>query len=251
MRHGESQLALEIPDPQGSPVAFLIDIEGIDGAGKGTQAVLLRDRLLAEGRTVALISFPRYRETLFGQAVGEYLNGEFGSLEAVHPFLVSLLFAGDRLESRSLLEDALVQNDVVLLDRYVPSNVAHQASKRDDDEREELIRRILRIEFDINRLPRPDLVLLLDLPVPVARQLVARKAARSYTNRAADIQEADGTYLQRVRDVYLRLADCEPTWRTVPCCHGDNLRTVEDISNELCAIIGQALGLADKSAAKE
>jgi dTMP kinase len=218
-------------------LSVLIDIEGIDGAGKGTQAARLRDRLTAAGRSVALISFPRYQETLYGKAVGEYLNGAYGSLDAVHPFLVSLLFAGDRLESKGLLAEALARHDVVLLDRYVPSNVAHQASKREGSEREELIGRILQIEFEINGLPRPDLVLLLDLPVSVAQQLVARKAARSYTDRAADIQEADGAYLQRVRDVYLRLAETEPNWRRVSCCDGEKLRSVEEINDDLWRII--------------
>lgn len=229
-------------------MAFLIDIEGIDGAGKGTQAARLRDRLVQSGRSVALISFPRYNDTLFGQAVGEFLNGRFGSLETVHPFLVSLLFAGDRLESRDFLQDALTRHEIVLLDRYVPSNVAHQASKRDGAERDELIRRILQIEFDINRLPRPDLVLLLDLPVAVAQQLIAKKAARSYTSRAADIQESDGAYLQRVRDVYLQLAENELNWQTIPGCNGSTLRTVEDIGDDLWRAVGQVFELARTAA---
>lgn len=225
-------------------MALLIDIEGIDGAGKGTQAALLRDRLVQSGRSTALISFPRYNDTLFGKAVGEFLNGQYGSLDAVHPFLVSLLFAGDRLESRGHLEGALARHDIVLLDRYVPSNVAHQASKRHGAERDELIRRILQIEFEINRLPRPDLVLLLDLPVEMAQQLIAKKAARSYTSRSADIQEADGAYLQRVRDVYVQLARHEPNWRTIPCCDGSSLRTVEQIGEDLWRAVEQVSQLA-------
>ncbi|RPI82323.1 MAG: thymidylate kinase, partial [Planctomycetaceae bacterium] len=124
--------------------ALLIDFEGIDGSGKGTQARRLCERLSAERIPCALISFPRYSETLFGRAVGEFLNGRFGALDQVHPFLVSLLFAGDRFESKGLLETALAQNEVVVLDRYVPSNIAHQASKRAGPERQELIDQILR-----------------------------------------------------------------------------------------------------------
>src|SRR5947209_2867214 len=90
--------------------------------------------------SAGLLSFPRYQATLFGRAVGDFLNGRFGSLEEVHPFLVSLLFAGDRFESKSVLLDAIETHDVVVLDRYVYSNVAHQASKCEGAERAELTR---------------------------------------------------------------------------------------------------------------
>ncbi|MBS0265971.1 MAG: thymidylate kinase [Planctomycetes bacterium] len=212
---------------------MLIDLEGIDGSGKGTQSQRLCERLRGAGYSTALVSFPRYSETLFGQAVGEFLNGQYGALEDVHPFLVSLLFAGDRFESRQYLLDQLARHQVVVLDRYVPSNVAHQASKLEGTERSNLISRILQIEFKIYDMPRPDWVLFLDLPVATAQQLIARKAARQYTDRAADIQEADGAYLERVRAVYEELAATEPQWRRIRCCQGAELRSVEAISEEI------------------
>src|SRR5436309_12852628 len=103
---------------------MLIAIEGIDGSGKGTQARRLIERLAASGRRAALLSFPRYGETLFGRAIGEFLNGRFGTLDQVHPFLASLLYAGDRFESRRLLAELLATHDVVVLDRYVASHLA-------------------------------------------------------------------------------------------------------------------------------
>jgi len=215
------------------PTALLVAFEGIDGSGKGTQARRLQEHLAAQGRKAALISFPRYEETLFGRAVGEFLNGRFGSLDEVDPFLVSLLYAGDRFESRGWLTDALAENDVVVLDRYVASNIAHQGAKRNGDARDELIDRIQKIEYGLYQLPRPNLVLLLDLPVAEAQKLIAVKSARSYTDRKADLQEADADYLQRVRDVYLSLADNHPDWYRIDSVRGDTLRTVEEIAGEI------------------
>jgi dTMP kinase len=211
----------------------LIDIEGIDGSGKGTQARALVGRLAKAGVSASLVSFPRYEATLMGRAVGEFLNGEFGALDEVHPFLVSLLFAGDRFESKPFLLEAMRTNEIVVLDRYVPSNVAHQSAKLDGASRTELTRRILEIEFGLFALPRPDLVVLLDLPVGVAQKLIGQKAARGYTAKKADLQEADAPYLERVREVYHDMARAEPHWRQVDCCEGKRLRSVDEIADEV------------------
>jgi dTMP kinase len=218
-------------------VGYLVAIEGIDGSGKGTQAKRLLERLKAEGRRATLLSFPRYDATFFGRAVGDFLNGAFGSLDQVHPFFSALLFAGDRFESRSLLADALAGNDVVVLDRYVASNVAHQAARLEGTARERLIAAIEYLEFELYQLPRPDLVVLLDLSVSQAQRLIANKPARSYTERSADIQEADADYLARVRDLYLDLARSEPNWSVIGCEQHGSLRPVGDIAEEFGSLV--------------
>ncbi len=211
----------------------LIAIEGIDGSGKGTQAARLRAALASRGLKVDLISFPRYSETFFGARIGDFLNGRFGSLADVHPFLAATLFAGDRMESRELLRQSLAANDVVVLDRYVASNIAHQAAKRDGAERRQLTQWILNLEFDVNQLPRPDVALLLDLPAATAQMLIARKNARSYTDRAADLQEADAAYLENVRRVYLDLASDAAGWRVIDVERQGRLRPIDEIAAEV------------------
>lgn len=214
-------------------MSVLIAIEGIDGSGKGTQAARLVDRWRAEGRRCQLLSFPRYRDTQFGQKIGDFLNGRFGQLDQVSPFLVSLLFAGDRFESKPLLTRALAENDVVVCDRYVASNIAHQAAKVDGAERDELIAWVRTLEFSLYELPQPHCTVFLDLPVDQATRLISLKAQRTYTDRAADLQEADAAYLQRVHDIYARLAADEPGWLRVDCLDGSELKTVDRIAGEL------------------
>jgi dTMP kinase len=223
-------------------MAFLIALEGIDGAGKGTQARRLLERLNAAGTKTELISFPRYNDTRFGRMIGEFLNGRFGSLDAVSPFLVSLLFAGDRFESRELIADALARNEVVLCDRYVASNIAHQGAKAKPTEREELRRWIETVEFELYGLPRPDLVLLLDLPADAAQQLIEKKSPRDYTDKKADLQEADGSYLAGVRDVYRELADDDDAWHIIHCIADGDLRTIDDIGDEVWNVVQHKVG---------
>lgn len=215
----------------------LIVIEGIDGSGKGTQASRLLENLRATGRRCELFSFPRYRETRFGAMIGQFLNGRFGQLNEVSPFLVSLLFAGDRLESKDLLQRALTVNDIVVCDRYVASNIAHQAAKLDGDDRRELIDWIQYVEYSLYGLPVSHRTIFLDLPVATATQLIALKAKRSYTDRAADLQEADTDYLQRVHDVYVELAAAERNWLRVDCLEQGELKSIDRISSEVWNLV--------------
>lgn len=219
---------------------MLIAIEGIDGSGKGTQARLLVDALRTSGRRVSLLSFPRYDATFFGRAVGRFLNGEFGSLAEVHPFLVSLLFAGDRFESRGLLEQELAEHDIVVLDRYVASNIAHQGAKLPPNQRTALVEAIEQLEFTIYGVPQPDVTILLDLPAQQAQQLIALKNQRSYTEKSHDLQEADADYLERVREVYLGLAQ-DSNWRQVSCFDEAAIRPVDDIQAEIFELVKQSL----------
>lgn len=212
---------------------MLIAIEGIDGSGKGTQAKRLTENLSRTGRRVALLSFPRYDDTFFGRAVGRFLNGEFGSLAQANPFLVSLLFAGDRFESRALLQRELEQNDVVVLDRYVASNIAHQGAKLPIEHRLELIRFVEELEFNVYNLPRADRNILLDLPVATAQTLIGEKHARSYTDKSHDLQEADANYLEAVRQMYLTLADQSSHWSTIVCESGGEMKPIEAIADEI------------------
>ena len=214
-------------------MGLLVAIEGIDGSGKGTQAARLCESLRAAGTKCELFSFPRYRDTQFGAKIGDFLNGRFGNLNEVSPFLVSLLFAGDRFESRRVLLQAIAENDVVLCDRYVASNIAHQAAKVDGAERRELIDWVRYVEHQLYELPHPDRTLFLDLPVQQATELIALKVRRSYTDRTADLLESDSAYLQKVHDVYVQLAADEAGWIRIDCLDGGQIKPVDQIAGEV------------------
>lgn len=226
-------------------MATLIAIEGIDGAGKGTQAARLVASLRDMGLKADSLQFPRYGATTFGSAIGDFLNGRFGSLHEVHPQLAAVLYAGDRFESRSLLLRMMEENDVVVLDRFVGSNLAHQSAKLDGEARIELIKWIETIEFEVFSLPRPQLNILIDMSSQMSRELVARKAVRDYTDQEADLQESDLPYLEKVRRCYLALAHSRLDWRTVHGLKDDgSLRTIDDVAAEILMIAQQSVGIA-------
>ena len=222
-------------------MAVIIAIEGIDGSGKGTQAARLHARCQAEGIKTSLIGFPRYDQTLFGKSIGDFLNGRFGELDEVNPFLASLLYAGDRFESRSHILNTIETSDVVIFDRYIPSNVAHQGAKLSGVERSEFIEWIEQIEYAIYKMPRLNLAILLDLPADYAQKLIAEKQARSYTEKVADLQEADQTYLANVREVYLQLAEENQHWQKIQCLQKETLRSIEEISDEILSYVSKLI----------
>ncbi|MFG0332181.1 MAG: thymidylate kinase [Maioricimonas sp. JB049] len=226
-------------------MALLVAIEGIDGSGKGTQAARLQQSLRDAGRTAALASFPRYDQTAFGRKIGDFLNGRFGRLDEVNPFLVSLLYAGDRFESKAALHDAIRNHEVVIIDRYVPSNIAHQGAKLGGSERDELIDWIEQVEYDIYALPRPDLVVLLDLPAASAQKLIAKKSARTYTDQAADLHEEDCGYLAGVRDLYCQLAARDTHWQKIDVERDGQLRPIDEIGTQLQNLVLSRLPAGD------
>ncbi len=219
-------------------MATLIAIEGIDGAGKGTQARQLVERLNGLGVKATGLQFPRYSETTFGGAIGDFLNGRFGSLDQVHPQLAAVLYAGDRFESRQVLQNAADQNDVVILDRFTGSNLAHQSAKLEGQERLELIKWIDHIEHVVFGLPRPHLNVLIDISPNWSRELVSRKGERDYTSEEADIQESNLPYLERVRACYLTIAAQRDDWQVVESLdEQQELRTIGDINQEILELI--------------
>jgi dTMP kinase len=214
---------------------LFVVIEGIDGSGKGTVTKEMERLLKEEGLVVTSVSFPRYTETLGGRLVGRYLNGDFGT--GTHPYLHSHLYSLDRLESKPFLEQLIKVNDVVLCDRYVPSNLCYAALQVEEGERDEVVQHFVDLEYGIMKLPVPDVMFFLDMPVKFAVQNIAAKAAREYTDNTADIHEADEKLLSRVRSFYAStLMDFHPKttrFEAIECERNEQMVPIAEIVEQV------------------
>jgi dTMP kinase len=193
----------------------LIAVEGIDGSGKRTQVELLNNALTARGYQTYLTGFPIY-DSWFGKMVGEFLNGEFGPLEEVDPHFTALLYAGDRFEAREQMLEGLAAGKIVLADRYIGSNMAHQTARAAADERADFLKWIEHLEYQIYGLPRESLVIYLRVPPVEAQRLIAQKSARSYTPATHDLLEGNLRHLEYAAEIYDDLSK-RANWVSVQC----------------------------------
>lgn len=215
----------------------LIVLEGIDGSGKHTQLEMLARAMRERGIPHATIDFPRY-DGFFGRLIAEYLNGKFGTLHAVDARFSALLFAGDRLENKKQLEALLDEGKLVLADRYIASNLAHQGARVSVSRQREFRKWLEQLEYDIFRLPREDLVIYLRLPATRAQELIHRKRARTYTRRRKDLQEASRKHLEKAAQIFEQLAR-QASWSTVNCMEPrkNRVRSPEEIHGDIMAIL--------------
>lgn len=219
----------------------LVAIEGIDGSGKRTQMDLLHGIIAAGegGQSVYSTAFPQY-DSWFGKMVGQFLNGDFGPLDTLDPHFTALLYAGDRFESKPRLESALQAGKIVLVDRYIGSNLAHQTARVAPEKRAEFRRWIEHLEYGIYELPREDLILYLRVPPREAQRLVAKKSARTYTTAKQDILEASLRHLEQAADMYDLLA-LEAPWVTIECFDAARgaMRSPKEIAQDVLAAVNK------------
>jgi dTMP kinase len=220
---------------------LLITIEGIDGSGKHTQAKLLEHSLVAMGHSVFFTGYPQY-DSWFGEMIGKFLNGDLGSLESVDPRFAALLYAGDRFESKVQLEEALNEGKLVLSDRYVGSNLAHQVARAPIGQRPELLRWIEHLEYSIYGMPRENLILYVRVPPAEAQKLVSQKSERSYTTAKQDLLESSIGHLEEAAEMYDMLSRSRP-WATIQCFDAlrGSMRLPEEISAEMLEAVQTVL----------
>ena len=150
----------------------LIVIEGSDGSGKTTQLQLLKKYIDEKKIKTQTVDFPQYYDSFYGKFIARYLRGEFGDLATVNPYLISFPYALDRLTAAKKIYSWLKSGKIVLLNRYTPSNLAHQSSRLEKKEREEYLKWSLEFEYKENKLPPEDLVIFLYVPYKYAQKLM-------------------------------------------------------------------------------
>ncbi|MCU0460858.1 MAG: dTMP kinase [Bacteroidales bacterium] len=199
----------------------LFVIEGIDGAGKSTQIRLLREYFSRRGYSCEYLHFPRTEEPFFGELIARFLRGEFGSINEVDPWLVAMLYAGDRKDAAGVIANWLKSGNMVLLDRYTFSNIAYQCAKLPDPEsQDELMNWILDLEFKHFAIPLPDLNIFLDVPFSFTQKKLQSSRAgedRTYLNGTLDIHEESLAFQKKVREIYLRVAESNDRLCIVNC----------------------------------
>ncbi len=181
-------------------------IEGLDGSGKSTQIKLLKNYLGENNIPFKYLHFPRTDRPVFGDLIARFLRGEMGNINDVNPYMVALLYAGDRNDAKDLIQQWLNEKYLVLVDRYVCSNIAFQCAKlAGHKEKENLRKWILNTEYDYYKIPSPDINIFLDVPFKFTTEQLSseRKGeSRNYLEGRKDIHEANLDFQKKVREVY-------------------------------------------------
>lgn len=226
---------------------MFIVLEGLDGAGKSTQIRMLRQLFADRGVESEYVHFPRFDSPVYGQLIARFLRGEFGGVQEVDPYLVALIFAGDRADAAPQIRQWLAEGKAVVLDRYVYSNVGFQCAKLPaGEERDRLADWIVNLEFGHNALPRPDLSLFLDVPFAFTERKLSEVREgddRDYLQGGQDIHEASLQLQQDVRSVYLASAAKDPSLRVVDCSDASGaMESPEGIFAKIRAELTPTLG---------
>ena len=215
----------------------LIVIEGTDGSGKSTQFRLLTERLTAEGREFKKLVFPQYSEES-SALIRMYLGGEFGKKPTdVNAYAASTFYAVDRYASyKKVWGDWYENGGLVVSDRYTTSNAVHQASKEPDQKA--FLGWLYDLEYDKLGLPRPDLVLYLDVPTDFTEKMLRHR--EQDTGTTADIHEQDTEYLATCRRTGRAAAEFYG-WTVVQCVKDGEMRSIEDIHEEIYRHVRKSL----------
>ena len=213
----------------------LIVLDGTDGSGKATQTKLLVSRLKKEGYRVKAFDFPQYENNFFGKFIGECQTCQYGDFVSLNPHIASVLYAADRFESKLSLEKWLKAGYVVVLDRYVSSNQIHQGGKiTDAQSRKKFLEWLDTMEFKIFGLPRPDIILYLDVPIAITQKLLKLKGQTEkkvyLKGGKKDVVENDVRYLSDSRESALKLVKKQNHWLRINCIKRDEMLSREIIA---------------------
>ncbi len=219
----------------------LIVIDGLDGSGKTTQSERLYSELVAQGKSVRLISFPDYKSKS-STLVKMYLGGEFGTdPESVNAYAASTFYAVDRYASFKCDWKEFYENpdSVVITNRYTTSNAVHQLEKIDREKWDEYLSWLFDFEYNKLGIPSPDLVMFLEMKPDIALELVKKRSAE--TGQKQDIHELDPDYMHRSYKAALYACD-KLGWKRIICSDGKEPLSEDEIA---ALVLEQATMLLD------
>ncbi len=222
-------------------IGKLIVIDGIDGSGKATQVKLLEEKLKKNKVKVKTIDFPRYYDNFFGQLIGEYLSGKYGDFIQMDPRVASIMYAADRFESSKQITKWLGEGFAVIADRYASANQIHQGGKIDNPkERKIFLDWLAKMEYGVFNIPKPDLVVYLDVPFEVSREWLQKKVAqrkKKYLKGKKDVAEDNLMHLKNSRNSALSLYKENKNWEKVECCPNNICMSPEGVHENVYRII--------------
>ncbi len=221
----------------------LIAIDGVDASGKQTHTEMLYEKLLNAGYKAKRISFPAY-ESDSSALVKMYLSGAFGeNPDDVNAYAASSFFAADRFASfrTEWINDYKNPDTIIIADRYVSSNMIHQASKiNNPDEKEKFLKWLYELEFGIYQIPKPDITFFLDMPVEFAKKLMSERENKFDSSAVKDIHERNSDYLLKSYNNACEIAK-KFEWKSIYCVLNNEIRSIENINDEMYRILKENL----------
>ena len=198
---------------------------------------ILIDRLEQNNYNIKKVEFPNYNSES-SALVKMYLRGDFGKhAEDVDPYICSTFFAVDRYASfKTEWEEFYNNGGIIICDRYTTSNMIHQASKMEVEERDKYLEWLNDLEFNLYKIPKPDCVIFLDVPVEMSQKLMKDRNNKITGESEKDIHESDFDYLKKSYENSLYIAK-KYNWQRINCIKDDNMRTIDDIHEEIHSIV--------------
>lgn len=215
----------------------LIVIDGTDGSGKATQAELLIKHLKRDGHKVKVVDFPDYYSNFFGKFIGHCLSEQYYNFVKIHPKIASVLYAADRFESKNNIEKWLKDGYVVVANRYVSANQIHQGGKiANTKKREAFIKWLAEMEYNVFKIPKPDAVFYLNVPISIVLKLIRGRNKgknRNYLGKKKDVHEKDVKFLENSRKSALWLSKTQKGWIKIECVKGGLIDTRDNIHKRI------------------
>ncbi len=212
----------------------LIVIDGTDGSGKETQMKYLQNKLKEKGIDFKRVDFPNY-ESESSSLVKMYLRGEFGTdAKTVSPYVASTFYAADRYATyKKDLEEYYENGGLILADRYTTANMVHQAGKiKDKEERKRFLDWLWDLEFNIYKIPVPDKIFFLNMPIDCVEKLIKNRKNKFDKNAPKDIHERDKKHLEESYEAACEVAK-DYNWNEIKCTANGEIRSIENIGEEI------------------